>query len=66
MKGKDNPAADASGGLYQRRETSSSRWFTGPAFLWQRQVLRLSYSVVTCVGDDPEIKKRMSKSVHCN
>ena len=34
VKGKDNPADDASRGLDARKETSSSRWFTGPAFLW--------------------------------
>ena len=58
MKGKDNPADDASRGLDPRKETSSSRWFTEPAFLWQREELWPSYSEVTCVGDDdPEIKR---------
>ena len=32
-KGRDNAAADASRGLDPRKETSSSRWFSGPAFL---------------------------------
>ena len=58
MKGKDNPADDASRGLDIRKETSRSRWFAGPAFLWKREELWPSYSIVTCVGDDdPEIKQ---------
>ena len=58
MKSKDNPADDASRGLDPRKETSSSRWFTGPAFLWQRKELWPSYTKVFCVGDDdPEIKR---------
>ena len=58
MKANDNPADDAPRGLDARKKTSSSRWFTGPAFLWQREELCSSYSEVTCVGDDdPEIKK---------
>ena len=58
MKGKGNPADDALRKPGSRKETSSSRWFTGLAFLWQRQELRPSYSSkVTCmVADDPEIK----------
>ena len=58
VKGKDNPADDASRGLDPRKETSSSRWFTGPAFLWQREEVWPSCSEATCVGDDdPEIKR---------
>ena len=58
VKGKDSPADDASRGLDPRKETSSSRWFAGPAFLWQRGELWPNYSVVTCVGvDGPEIKR---------
>ena len=57
MKGRYNPADDASRGLDLRKETSSSRWFAGHAFLWQREELWPSCNVVTCVGDnDPEIK----------
>ena len=58
MKANDNPADDAPRGLDARKKTSSSRCFTGPAFLWQREEVWSSYSEVTCVGDDdPEIKK---------
>ena len=58
MKGKENPAHDASRGLDPKKETSNSRWFPGTAFLWQREELWPSYSVVTCVrGNDPEIKR---------
>ena len=58
VNGKNKPADDALRGLDPRKETSSSRWFTGPAFLWQREELRRSYIKVTCVGDDdPGIKK---------
>ena len=58
VKGKDNPVDDASRGLDPRKATSSSKWFTGPAFLWQREELWPSYSEVPCMGDDdPEIKK---------
>ena len=58
MKCRDNPADDASRGLDPRMETSSSRWFTGPSFLWQREELWPNYNVVSCVGDDdPEIKR---------
>ena len=57
-KGRDNAADDASRGLDPRKETSSSRRFAGPAFLWQREELWPSYNVVSCVGDDdPEIKR---------
>ena len=48
VKGRDNPADDASRGLDPRKETSSSRWFAGPAFLWQREKLWPSYNVVFC------------------
>ena len=58
VKGIDNPADDTSRRLDLRKETSSSIWFAGPAFLWQREELCPSYNVVTCVGDDdPEIKR---------
>ena len=58
VKGKNNPADDASRRFHPRKETSCSRWFTGPSFLWQRVELWPSYSEVTCVGDDDqEIKK---------
>ena len=64
MKGKDNPANNASRGLDPRKKTSSSRWSTGLAFLWQREELWPSYSEVTCVGDnDPEIKKDVKVNV---
>ena len=33
VKGRDNPVDDALRGLDPRKETSSSRWFSGPAFL---------------------------------
>ena len=57
VKGKGNPADDASRGLDPRNETLSRRWFTGHPFLWQTEKLWPSYSEVTCVGDDdPEIK----------
>ena len=63
VKGKDNPADDGLRGLDSRKETSSNRWFTGPAFLWQREDLCSSYSEVTCAGDDdPEIKKEVKVS----
>ena len=52
MKGRDNPADHASRGLDPRKETSNSRWFAGPAFLWQKEELWPSYNVVSCVGDD--------------
>ena len=55
---QNNPADDASRGLDPRKETSSSRLFTGPVFLWQREKFWPSDSGVTCVGNgDPEIKK---------
>ena len=58
VEGKDHPADDASRGLDPGKETSSSRWFTGPPFLWQRKELWPNYNEVTCVRDDePEIKK---------
>ena len=33
---KENPADDASRSLNVARENSSSRWFQGPRFLWQK------------------------------
>ena len=60
MKGKDNPADVESRGPDPRKETSSSRWFAGHAFLLQREELWTSYTVVTCKGDDDaEIKKNV-------
>ena len=53
----DNPV-DVSRGLDPKKEVSSSRWFTGPAFLWRKEKIRPSYSEVNCVGDDdPAIKR---------
>ena len=67
VKDKDNPPDNASRGLNPRKETLNSRWFTGPTLLWQGEELQSSYSEITCVGeDDPEIKKRMSKSMQYN
>ena len=58
MKGRDIPADDASRGLDPKKETSSSRWFAGPALLWQREEIWPSYNVLSCVGDDdPEIER---------
>ena len=63
VKGKNNPVDDASRGLDPRKETASSRWFTGPVCLWQREELWPSYSEVTCVGDDdPEIKRDVKEN----
>ena len=57
-EGQRNPADDASRGFDPRKETSNSRWFTGPAFLGKREELWPSYSEVTCVrNNDLEIKK---------
>ena len=61
VKKRDNHTDDASRGLDPRKETSSSRWFAGAAFLWQREELRPSYNVVTCVGDDDQEIKRNVK-----
>ena len=36
-EGQRNPADDASRGFDPRKETSNSRWFTGPAFLGKRE-----------------------------
>ena len=57
-KGRDNAADYASRRLDPRKETSSSRRFAGPAFLWQREELCPSYNVVSCVGDDDPENKR--------
>ncbi|XP_064630374.1 uncharacterized protein LOC135489117 [Lineus longissimus] len=54
-----NPADHASRGL-EAEELETSRWFNGPAFLWEKQLPEVSDSTPDhdeISNDDPEVKK---------
>jgi hypothetical protein len=53
--GKLNPADDASRGLSQQKLCSQSRWWNGPAFLWQERENWPTTEVSSIPNDDPEV-----------
>ena len=55
---KKNPAEDASRGFNAEWESSNSRWFQGPSFLWQEEEQWPNQDEsVKLATDDPELKK---------
>ena len=53
---EDNPADHASRGL-TAEQLKTSNWFTGPKFLWQRQLPVRECKVGEIKEDDPELRK---------
>ena len=53
---ENNPADHVSRGL-TAREIVSSGWFTGPSFLWQRELPEEEMTVGEISDEDPEVKK---------
>ena len=58
VSSKENPADDASRGHDHRKETSNSRWFHGPSFLWQVESLWQSKDgSIGPLNDDVKLKR---------
>ena len=57
---KENPADDASRGLSSQQLNETSRWLTGPAFLWQPDFRPVEQESWNPAPDDPEVKKANS------
>ena len=55
VRGKDNPADEASRGLSASALTDDSRWLSGPEFLWQEK-LPSKTPLARIPDDDPEVK----------
>ena len=53
---KMNPADDASRGLYANKNTSSSKWFKGPEFLWYNETSWSAERTEANTDEDPEVK----------
>ena len=51
-----NPADDASRGLYANKNTSSSKWFKGPEFLWYNETSWSAERTEANTDEDPEVK----------
>ena len=57
---KWNPADDASRGLNAEKESSDSRWFNGPSFLWQdTEYWPDQEDIIQVAEHDPELKKEV-------
>lgn len=56
MKSEENPADHASRGL-GADQLVASNWFTGPAFLWEKELLTDDIKVGEVTDDDPELRK---------
>nr|XP_055049264.1 uncharacterized protein LOC129434357 [Misgurnus anguillicaudatus] len=55
---EDNPADHASRGL-TAKQLKTSNWFSGPKFLWQRELPERKCKVGEVTEDDPELRKAM-------
>ena len=51
-----NPADDASYGLDANKNTSSSKWFKGPEFLWHNETSQPAERTEAITNKDPEVK----------
>lgn len=58
VKSEDNPADHASSGL-SADQLVASNWFTGPDFLWEREVPSGDVMVGEVCDDDPELRKTL-------
>ncbi|XP_067305911.1 uncharacterized protein [Pseudorasbora parva] len=56
VRSEDNPADHASRGL-SAEQLVASNWFTGPDFLWERELPRGDVMVGEVYDDDPELRK---------
>lgn len=56
VKSEDNPADHASSGR-MAHQLVSSNWFTGPDFLWEKELPAGSVKVEEVSEDDPELQK---------
>ena len=56
MKTDENPADDASRGLSVEELLQRSKWLTGPAFLWEREVPTSNeeMTAMKVITEDPE------------
>ena len=51
-----NPADDASRGLVENKNASSSKWFKGPKFLWHNETSWPAERTEVITDEDPEVK----------
>lgn len=58
VRSEDNPADHASRGL-SADQLVASNWFTGPDFLWERDLPRGDVMVGEVYDDDPELRKAL-------
>lgn len=58
IKSEDNPVDHASRGL-SVDQLVASNWFTGPDFLWERELPRADVMVGEVYDDDPELRKAL-------
>ncbi|XP_073671735.1 uncharacterized protein [Paramisgurnus dabryanus] len=58
VRSEDNPADHASRGL-SADQLFASNWFTGPDFLWERDLPRGDVMVGEVYDDDPELRKAL-------
>ncbi len=58
VKSEDNPADHASRGL-SADQLVASNWFTGPDFLWERELPKGDVMVGEVYDDDPELRKAL-------
>lgn len=56
VSSEENPADHASRGL-TAEQLKVSNWFTGPTFLWQRELPKRKLKVGEIKDDDPELRK---------
>ena len=57
---KMNPADDASRGLDANKNTSSSKWFKGPEFLWHNETSWPAERTEAITDEDPEVKHSLT------
>lgn len=58
VRSEDNPADHASRGL-SADQLLASNWFTGPDFLWERELPKGEVMLGKVYDDDPELKKTL-------
>ncbi|KAG1940147.1 hypothetical protein F2P79_016875 [Pimephales promelas] len=58
VRSEDNPADHASRGL-SADQLLASNWFTGPDFLWEKELPRGDVMVGEVYDDDPELRKAL-------
>lgn len=61
VSGKDNPADEASCGLAVREILDNQKWFTGPRFLWEREIPAINTGPMN-LKDDIEVRTNVRSS----